>query len=177
MGYFAAVTDPGNTLNVPEGGLGAVPMARVCAVIWHAIGTLAAVSQNAQETATLRADRREALVTALGECISPAGDVVCAPGQSQRLVLVLQGCTPGVQVERYDAAAPVAQFVTAQAMSMHHKLGEGPWDLRVVRGYFDEAYLAGAALYDRAQRDDMAQQLAVLADMTYDLEDWTPPQG
>ena len=174
----ATITDDGNRLNVDNQGLGVVPMARICAVIWHAIDSIESPAGTEAATEALRQERRDALVLALSRCVEDMGHIVCAPGQSQRLVLVLQGYVPGVQVEIYDAPAPVAQFVTMQAMQLQQQLGaEGPWQEDVVRRAFNEACLAGYAIYQGDDRRNLQEQLAAIAELTYDVVGWQPPAG
>jgi hypothetical protein len=174
----AAITHRGNRLVIDARGVDRVPMARICAVIWRAIDRIESPQGTPEATAALQQERRDAFVLALSRCVEDLGHIVCAPGQSQRLVLVLQGYGLGVQVEIYDAPAPVAQFVTMQALQMQQQLGvDGPWPEGAVRRALNEACLAGYAIYQGQDRQNLQQQLVAIAELTYDLNDWQPPVG
>ena len=90
----------------------------------------------------------ESFVRAAAECSPRGSGLVCAPGQSQRLILVLQGFVPDVQVERYDAPVAVNTFLTQQLAYLGREIAEqeNP-DEQLIRRHLDEAYMAGRALY------------------------------
>jgi len=171
-----ALLHPSNTLAISEQGFDVVSMARICAVIWHTIGILECPPTDPMGTEALRTERKEAFIRAMSRCLLSPTLLVCAPGQSQRLLMVLQGFVPGMQVEIFDAPAPVAQFVTAQALKLRAQLGEeGPFAAQTVRQSLDAVCLEGHALYQGKERLDMEKQLQDLAFWSYDLEGWAPP--
>jgi hypothetical protein len=172
-----ALLHPQNTLSVCTGGFEIVSMARICAVIWHAIGTLQCPQGNPLGTDGVRTERKEAFLRAMSQCLITPHLFVCTAGQSQRLVMVLQGFVPGVQVEIFDAPASVAQFVTAQALKLQGQLGDdGPFPEDAVRRALDGVCLEGYAIYQGQQREDLEGQLRDLAWWTYDLPNWAPPR-
>lgn len=176
--HFRSVAHAGNGLTIDEDNLGVQPMARVCAVMWRAIADIEVPPTDELGRERRQEERRDAFILALSRCVEADGHIVCAPGQSQRLVLILQGYVAGVQVEIYDAPAPVAQFVTMQAMGMHQRLGdEPPFDEDAVKAIFNEACMAGYAIYQGPDRVLLQDQFRALISLTYDIENWLPPAG
>jgi hypothetical protein len=170
---YQPLGNPAHTLDLTGEGHGIVPMARVAAILWQAIDQLP--DQTAEATA-IRDERRLAFVAAMAACVDDDGSLVCAPGQAQQLVMVLQGFVPGVQVEHYDAVVAVEEFVKVEELRLRHRLGTaGPFEPEQVRARLDEIYLAGGAVYVGPERDRLRRHLRDLAHMQYDVSDWAPP--
>jgi hypothetical protein len=163
-----------NTIAI-EHGFGVQHVVRVYATVWHAIDQLQAVEDTPEANEALQIDRRRAFARALAECLPGGLNLVCAPGQTQRLLMVLQGFLPDVQIERYDAPAPVNQFLNQQLAYLAREIGdqEDP-DEQLVRRHLDQAYMAGRALYVGNNLEELTQQLTDFAKLTYAINDWRP---
>lgn len=175
---FPHITSANHSIRLDDGT--AVPVADICAIVWHSLGTLRD-TRGPMQTEALQQERRGAFVAALADAMNGHGTILCGPGQVQRMVLVLQGFMDGVAIENYDDAPPVAQYVTYAFARLQAELGEEPRP-EAVRRAFDTAWAAGVVRYAGnsalavAQRNELAAQFTTLAEMTYDCA-WAPRQA
>ena len=174
---FLGLLDPTNTLMIDALGIDTIPMATVCAVIWDAINKLEAHSNKDAETAALRLERRDMFVRALASCMASPRDAVCAPGQAQRLAMVLQGFVPEVHIETYREICSVNQFVayTLEGLNRHTAQPTNDEPERI-RRYLDRSYLEGRAVYQGQKLAQLEEQLRDFVRLTFDIDDWAPPK-
>lgn len=149
-----------------------VPLSSVCALVWHACEQLEDPRGTPALHEAMRQERKEALLSALGDCITSYGTRVCGPGQAQRMLMVLQGCVEGVQIEDIEEAPTPAQVETFLYQQIQADLPDEPTNAQVQARY-DLAYREGTARLPAAQHAQLRAGLAALAEMDHNYA-WRP---
>lgn len=169
---FPAVLDPSPNHMVRLDGGRQVPLRSICALVWHACEQLEDPRGTQALHEAMRQERKDALLCALGDCITSYGTRVCGPGQAQRMLMVLQGFVDGIQIEDIEEAPTPAQVETFLYQQIQADLPDEPTNAQVQARY-DLAYRDGVARLPAAQHEQLRDGLAALAQMDHDYA-WQP---
>ncbi len=173
FGGYSGVITGGNRHNFRLDDGTYIPIRRVCATVWHAIHQLREGDVDGEaRTLLLREERRDAFFVAIADVINVYNMRVCGPGQTQRMMLVLQGPIEGIAIEDYERIPTVSQFVTYVYNQITADLGDDPTQAQVQARY-DSAYQEGARLLPAPLHPQLLQQLQALAQLDHTLA-WSP---